>query len=116
MKRLLLLLVVVLALAGLAGTVASKASAGTVYCNMWNIGQSCSTNYNYWRVHTVHNGSTSNAIIYCISWHPDGSLAGAYGTVYPGQWRDFWAGGYSKMTCSFTSGQGGFPIAIYSYT
>lgn len=94
----------------------ASAGATNTYCNIWTSSSSCTTPWNNWQVHTVHNGSTSNGVIYCSSYHPDGSNAGAFGVVNPGAWRDFWAGGYNRMTCWYAGGAGGFPIAIYSYT
>jgi hypothetical protein len=101
--------------ASLALPHAAKASTNT-YCNIWGPGSSCSSPYNNWRVHTVHNGSGSTGVIYCVSLHPDGSQTGAYGTVQPGAFRDFWAGGYSHIVCQYWGGAGAFAIAIYSYT
>lgn len=86
------------------------------YCNIWNGSSSCITPWNNWIDHTVHNGSTNGGWIYCDSYHPDGSRAGAYGFVEPGHWRDFWVSGYNRMSCWYAGGPGGFPIAIYSYT
>ncbi|SRR6266576_5063624 len=114
MRRVLLISLCIFAL--FLTAFVGKASAGNnTYCNMWNVGQQCVTPWNYNWKYTAHNGGTSGGVIFCEVRYPNGSR-GAYSYLPSSSYADFVSTSYSRMICTMTSGPGGFPIAIYSYT
>lgn len=88
------------------------------YCNMWNVGQTCKTPYNYFFVHYVTNGGGGgSASVYCFAHHTDGSWTGGAVTVHPGETKGITPSGYNQAVCTMNGdGGGGFPINIHSYS
>jgi hypothetical protein len=105
-----------LALCVLALMVPATASANNFNCQLQSYAPNCNTGWGQ-RIGNccdfyVYNQSGAGAVIYCHSYHTDGSNAGDSGYVYAGQTRYFSSYGYSKMTCTATSGPYPFWVSI----
>lgn len=118
MKKLLILLFAVLALATAAASVrVSDAKAGTFYCNMWNIGQTCVSGWGNTILTEIHNGGGSGyASVYCYAHHTDGTWTGGTRFVRAGETWHLYPSGYSQSVCVMQDdGYGGFPISIQTW-